>query len=125
MKDLLKDPFHQFLHRYYLLIHIIFASLLLTAGFEFLVFFYSLPAIIVVVMSNVVNYVGHNYKFPGSFRTHNLNDESSNNPWLSIFTFGESMHNNHHRYPKSPTTGTKWYHFDISGWVIKLIRVNG
>lgn len=122
MKDLLRDPFHQFLHRYYLLINILFAVLLLSISFEVLIFFYCLPATIVVIMSNVVNYVGHNYNLPGSFRSYNLKDESSNNPWFSLITFGEAMHNNHHRYPKSPSTGTKWYHFDISGWVIKLIR---
>lgn len=123
MKDLLRDPFHQFLHRYYLLMHLAYAGILLAFGFKFLIFFYCLPAIVVVLMSNVVNYVGHNHKVPGSFRSHNLNDESTNNPWFSLITFGESMHNNHHRYPRSSTTGTKWYHFDISGWVIKLIQV--
>lgn len=123
MKDLLRDPFHQFLHRYYLLIHLVYVFILLSFGFKFLVFFYCLPAIIVVIMSNVVNYVGHNYNLPGSFRTHNLKDESTNNAWFSLITFGEAMHNNHHRYPKSYTTGTKWYHFDISGWVINFIRV--
>jgi len=124
MKGLLKDPFHQFIHRYYLLIHLIYASVLLAISFEALVFFYSLPVVIVIIMSNVVNYVGHNYKIPGGYRSYNLNDDSSNNPLFSLVTFGESMHNNHHRFPKSTTTGTKWYHFDISGWVINLVRAD-
>ena len=124
MKDLLKDPFHQFIHRYYLAIHLVYAVILLAISPEVLIFFYSLPVIVVVIMSNVVNYVGHNYRIFGGHRSYNLNDDSANNPLFSLMTFGEAMHNNHHRYPKSPTTGTKWYHFDISGWVINLVRVD-
>ena len=123
MKDLLKDPFHQLLHRYYLLIHVAFAVVLACIDFKLMIFAYSIPSIVVIIMSNVVNYVGHMPDIIGGQRTHNLRDDSANNPVWSLVTFGESMHNNHHRFPKSPSTGTEWYHFDISYWVIKLVGV--
>jgi stearoyl-CoA desaturase (delta-9 desaturase) len=123
MKYLLTDPFHQWLHRYYLVIHLVYAGLLLSISLETMIFFYCLPSVVVALMSNVVNYVGHRPTLLGGFRTHNLNDDSANNILFSPITFGEAMHNNHHRYPRSSTTGTKWYHFDISGWVIGLIKV--
>ena len=124
MKGLLKDPFHQFIHRNYLLIHIVYVLVLAAINIQLVIFAYAIPAIIVVIMSNVVNYVGHATTMIGGSRDHILNDDSSNNPIFSFITFGESMHNNHHRYPKNPTTGTKWYHFDVSYWVIKLVRVD-
>ena len=124
MKELLKDPFHQFLHRNYLLIHIGYVLALAMINLQLVVFAYAIPTVIVIIMSNVVNYVGHAPSMPGGSRTYNLQDDSSNNPMFSFITFGESMHNNHHRYPKNPSTGTSWYHFDLSYWVIKLVRID-
>lgn len=124
MKGLLKDPFHQFLHRNYLLIHIIYVVALALINIQLVIFAYAIPATMVIIMSNVVNYIGHAPGMIGSSRAYNLNDTSSNNPVFSFITFGEAMHNNHHRYPKNPSTGTKWYHFDVSYWVIKLVRTD-
>jgi fatty-acid desaturase len=124
MKGLLKDPFHQFLHRNYLLIHIVYVMILALINLQLVVFAYAIPATIIIIMSNVVNYVGHAPRMLGGSRAHQLNDDSSNNPVFSFITFGEAMHNNHHRHPKNPSTGTKWYHFDVSYWVIKLVRAD-
>ncbi len=46
-------------------------------------------------------------------------DESRNLAWLSIFTFGEAWHNNHHAFPTSALHGFGWRQPDISGWVIR------
>ncbi|RZA12274.1 MAG: hypothetical protein EOP02_30560, partial [Proteobacteria bacterium] len=36
-------------------------------------------------------------------------DDSRNNPWLALITFGEGWHNNHHFYPGSARQGFRWY----------------
>ena len=51
-------------------------------------------------------------------------DTSRNVSWLSLMTFGESFHNNHHRYPRSA-----WHGLgdgsDVSWAVIRgLVRLN-
>jgi stearoyl-CoA desaturase (Delta-9 desaturase) len=46
-------------------------------------------------------------------------DESRNVAWLSVPTFGESWHNNHHAFPRSYTHGMRWYEVDISAMVIR------
>jgi len=46
-------------------------------------------------------------------------DESRNLAWLSVLTFGEAWHNNHHAFPTSARHGLRWYEFDISGIVIR------
>ena len=124
MRKLITNKFHQFLHRYYFLILIAFdIALYAVGGFYLMVFLHWLPALITAIMSNVVNYVGHMPTWVGSFRTHNLNDKSSNNWLWSIPSWGESWHNNHHRFPRNSYFGDKWWQLDISGLIIKLIKV--
>lgn len=122
MRTLITDPFHQFLHRYYFAILILWSLFLYSVGGLYLViFFHWAPAFITAVMSNVVNYVGHAPNWFGSYRTYNLNDQSVNNWVWSIPSWGESWHNNHHRHPKKYSCGEKWWEVDISAMVIKLI----
>jgi len=45
-------------------------------------------------------------------------DESRNLAWLSLFTFGEAWHNNHHAFPTSYEHGLKRRQFDPSRWLI-------
>ena len=123
MKRLVTDRFHQILHRYYFLILASWSLLLFAiGGFYLLVFLHLLPAAVTVIMSNVVNYVGHKPTWLGGSRRYNLRDQSSNNWLWAIPSWGESWHNNHHRYPKKFSLGEKWWEIDISAYVIRLIK---
>lgn len=122
MRSLITDKFQQFLHRYYFGLIIVWSLLLYLLGGLFLVaFLHWLPMVITSIMSNIVNYVGHKPTLWGSFRTFNLKDQSTNNWLWAIPSWGESWHNNHHRYPKSYTTALG-RQIDISGLVIRLIK---
>jgi stearoyl-CoA desaturase (delta-9 desaturase) len=55
-------------------------------------------------------------------------DDSRNNWWVALLTFGEGWHNNHHAHPASARHGLTWYELDITwiqirvlGW-LKLVR---
>jgi stearoyl-CoA desaturase (delta-9 desaturase) len=50
------------------------------------------------------------------FATH---DESTNVGWLSLLTFGESWHNNHHAFPTSAFHGLRRRELDPGGLVIR------
>jgi stearoyl-CoA desaturase (Delta-9 desaturase) len=52
-------------------------------------------------------------------------DESRNLAWLSIFTFGEAWHNNHHAFPTSARHGLKPWEFDPSAMVIWTLEKIG
>ena len=39
-------------------------------------------------------------------------DDSRNNWWVALLTFGEGWHNNHHAHPTSAAHGLAWYEFD-------------
>ena len=56
------------------------------------------------------------------FETH---DDSRNNWWVALITFGEGWHNNHHAHPASARHGLAWYEVDHSWILIKLLKACG
>jgi stearoyl-CoA desaturase (delta-9 desaturase) len=48
--------------------------------------------------------------------------DRSKNEWLvGLLGFGEGWHNNHHAFPSSAIHGLRWYQFDLSGYLIRLM----
>lgn len=41
-------------------------------------------------------------------------DDSRNNWWVALVTFGEGWHNNHHAHPVSARHGLAWYELDMT-----------
>jgi len=60
----------------------------------------------------------------GNRRFH-TKDDSRNNWWVALLTFGEGWHNNHHAHPTSARHGLAWYEFDISWITLKLMMALG
>ncbi len=52
-------------------------------------------------------------------------DESRNVSWLSVFSFGESWHNNHHAFPTSARHGLGRWQIDPSAAVIGALSAVG
>jgi stearoyl-CoA desaturase (delta-9 desaturase) len=52
-------------------------------------------------------------------------DQSRNNWWLALLTFGEGWHNNHHHYQSAARQGFRWYEFDASFYVLKTLAAVG
>jgi fatty-acid desaturase len=52
-------------------------------------------------------------------------DDSRNNWWVALMTFGEGWHNNHHAHPTSARHGLAWYEFDPSWILIKVLTALG
>jgi fatty-acid desaturase len=48
-------------------------------------------------------------------------DDSRNNWWVALITFGEAWHNNHHAFPTSARHGLAWYELDASWIQIKVL----
>ena len=48
-------------------------------------------------------------------------DDSRNNWLLALFTMGEGWHNNHHAYQSSVRQGFKWWEYDCTYYVLKLL----
>lgn len=53
-------------------------------------------------------------------------DDSRNNWWVALLTFGEGWHNNHHAHPVSARHGLAWYELDmtyIQLWLLEKVGV--
>lgn len=45
--------------------------------------------------------------------------------WISLFSFGESWHNNHHAFEYSARMGLEWWQVDIGWYVILFLQAIG
>jgi fatty-acid desaturase len=58
-------------------------------------------------------------------RRFNIRDDSRNNWWVALLTFGEGWHNNHHAHPNSARHGLAWYEYDQTWLQIRLLEMLG
>ncbi len=58
-------------------------------------------------------------------RSYDTADNSRNNTLLSLLTFGEGWHNNHHRYPGSARQGFHWWQVDFTYYLLVMMEALG
>ena len=51
-----------------------------------------------------------------------IDDHSTNVFWLSLLSFGESWHHNHHAFPRSAVHGLRWWEIDPTAWVVRGMK---
>jgi len=52
-------------------------------------------------------------------------DQSRNNLWLALLTFGEGWHNNHHHYQSAACQGFRRYEVDVTYYILKALSALG
>jgi len=120
--DLLKDKFHVLLAKYYYIPLVLSGFLLFAIGGWSMVLWGVFVRIVFGWHSTwFVNSATH---FFGK-RRFATEDDSTNNAWVAILTFGEGWHNNHHAQPTSARHGLKWYEFDMNWLTIRLFEKLG
>ena len=60
----------------------------------------------------------------GLDRRYPTKDDSINNWLWALPSWGETLHNNHHKRPYSWSHGEKWWELDVGAWIVKLIKVD-
>ncbi len=58
-------------------------------------------------------------------QTYKVHDQSRNNLLFGILALGEGWHNNHHAFPTSARHGLRWWQFDLSYYVIRVLALVG
>ncbi len=58
-------------------------------------------------------------------RPHEGRDNSRNNGWLGLLSWGESWHNNHHAAPNAAAFGRHWAEVDPGYWLIRGLAAAG
>ncbi|MGE3776706.1 MAG: fatty acid desaturase, partial [Pirellulaceae bacterium] len=59
------------------------------------------------------------------YRNYETTDESRNNWWVALLTYGEGWHNNHHAYPRMANHGHRWWEIDLTFRTIRLMQKLG
>jgi fatty-acid desaturase len=120
--DLAKDRFYVWLNNYHWLPMVVLAAaLFLMGGLPMLLWGVCLRVVVGLHATWMVNSVTHMW---GS-RRFSTGDDSRNNWWVALLTFGEGWHNNHHAHPTSARHGLAWYEFDPSWIQIRMLESLG
>lgn len=120
--DLYKDSVHVLLNRFYYVPLVVLSLVLLAVGgWRVLLWGTFLRVTLLLHATWLVNSATHLW---GSRRFH-TDDDSRNNWWVALLTFGEGWHNNHHAHPSAARHGLAWYEFDPNWYVIRLLRAVG
>jgi sn-1 stearoyl-lipid 9-desaturase len=120
--DLAKDKFHVWLTKYHYVPMIVLGLVLLAiGGVPFLMWGIFARTVVGLHATWLVNSATHLW---GS-RRFTTRDDSTNNWFIALLTFGEGWHNNHHAHPTSARHGLKWYEVDVNWYGIQALRVLG
>jgi fatty-acid desaturase len=120
--DLCKDRFLVWLSKYnYVPLLILSALLVAIGGLPFLlwgVFFRATLGLHATWMVNSLTHLWGRRRFA-------TRDDSRNNWFVALLSFGEGWHNNHHAHPTSARHGLAWYELDMSWMAIRFLQFVG
>ena len=117
--DLIKDRFHSLLNRFYWTPLVFLAiALLLFGGWPYLMWAIFFRVTFNLHATWLVNSATHMW----GRRRFATRDDSRNNWWVALLTFGEGWHNNHHAHPTSARHGLAWYEIDVNWWGIRVMQ---
>jgi fatty-acid desaturase len=120
--DLMKDKFHVLMDNYFIVPTVILGLILLAVGgFPMLIWGLCLRTVWGWHCTFLVNSATHLW----GTRRFETDEDSRNNGFIALLTFGEGWHNNHHANPVSARHGLTWYEIDINWMTLKLLEAMG
>jgi fatty-acid desaturase len=128
--DLVNDPWAKFLVKYFLPVNVVFLLALYGLGYAMAGPKMALSMLVWGGFARIV-WVWHSTWFVNSvthiwgYRNFETKDDSRNIWWVALITFGEGWHNNHHANPSAARSGYRWWEFDVTYAVIKILKSVG
>ena len=120
--DLMKDPVHRWMEKYFIIFPIAGAmALYAVGGMPYLAWGFFMRSVLVLHATWLVNSATHIW----GYRTHETRDNSTNLWWVALVTYGEGWHNNHHAFQTSARHGMRWWEFDMTYWTIRAMQLVG
>ena len=120
--DLAKDPVLRFLNDTHGIYQVFLGiGLLLWGGWPAVLWGVFLRTVFMWHATWLVNSAAHTW----GYRTWAINDRSTNNWWVALFTYGEGWHNNHHAFPRSAAHGLRWWEFDLTHFTVRALAAFG
>jgi stearoyl-CoA desaturase (delta-9 desaturase) len=97
------------------------APALATSGLQLVVWGFCISTVVLYHATFTTNSLAHRY----GRRRYATNDDSRNNVWLALLTFGEGWHNNHHHFPGAARQGFYWWEIDLTYYGLRLLAALG
>jgi stearoyl-CoA desaturase (delta-9 desaturase) len=133
--DLARYPELRWLDRYDTAIPVLFAAAIYalgawlrhadpalhTSGAQMLVWGFFVSTVVLFHATVTINSLAHRF----GTRRFETRDDSRNNLWLALITFGEGWHNNHHHFPGSARQGFRWWEIDLTWYALRLLAALG
>lgn len=120
--DLARDPYYQWLNRYFLLLQLPLGLLLYAlGGWSFVIYGMFLRSVILWHTTWLINSATH---ITGD-RAFETEDNSRNLWWAALLTYGEGWHNNHHAHPNVAPAGWHRWEIDPTWWAIQVLKSLG
>ena len=131
VKDLTKFPELRLLDRFDILVPVVLAvglfllggwletaaPALETNGPQLLIWGFFVSTVVLFHVTVTINSFAHRF----GTRRYATRDDSRNNWFLALLTFGEGWHNNHHHYPGSARQGFRWWEYDVTFYTLKAM----
>ncbi len=131
VKDLAKFPELRLLDRFDILVPMLLAIALFalgswletnapaleTNGPQLLIWGFFISTVVLFHATVTINSFAHRF----GRRRFATRDDSRNNWFLALLTFGEGWHNNHHHYPGSARQGFRWWEIDLTFYLLKVM----
>ncbi len=127
-KDLSADPLVMWQHKYYLFLGTFVSFVLPTllgwlvdrplAGFVWGGVF---RVLFVHHGTFLINSLAHTY----GTRPFSTKNSAKDNWWLAFFTNGEGFHNFHHTFANDYRNGLRWFDWDPTKWLIRVLEMMG
>ncbi|HET6554301.1 MAG TPA: fatty acid desaturase [Dyella sp.] len=92
-----------------------------TSGAQMLIWGFFISTVALFHATVTINSLAHRF----GRRRFSTSDNSRNNLWLALLTFGEGWHNNHHFYPGSARQGFRWWELDLTWYGLRLLAALG
>jgi len=121
VRDLIRDPFHIFVHRYHNIIIIIWVTFLSIFGIKAVIFVFFIPVFLQISVSNMATILAHGV----GYRSYETNDLSTNNWLIGVIGWGEGWHNNHHASPRAWNFSRRLWEFDAGAMAILALMKLG
>ncbi len=133
--DLARYPELRWLDRYDTAIPVLFAAAITafgawlrhadpalhTDGAQMLVWGFFVSTVVLFHATVTINSLAHRF----GTRRYETRDDSRNNLWLALLTFGEGWHNNHHHFPGSARQGFRWWEIDLTWYALRGLAALG
>jgi stearoyl-CoA desaturase (delta-9 desaturase) len=122
VKKLARYPELRFLDRYDSLAPLALGAILYAAGgAQLVVWGLCISTVALHHATFTINSLAHRF----GRRRYATEDDSRNNLWLALVTFGEGWHNNHHHFPSAARQGFYWWEVDLTYYGLRALAALG